>query len=183
MAYDFSELKTHIKETEEWIARELSGVRTGRATPTLLDAVKPEAYGTRTPLRELGSVSVEDARTLRIVPWDRELVKAIEKGITDANLGVGVSTDDQGLRVSFPELTSERREQLSKIAGDKTEQAKVTLRSHRTDALKALESAEKAGGMGKDEVARLKIEIQKLIDAGNESLVKTLERKEEEIAQ
>ena len=183
MAYDFSELKTHIKETEEWIARELSGVRTGRATPTLLDAVKPEAYGTRTPLRELGSVSVEDARTLRIVPWDRELVKAIEKGITDANLGVGVSTDDQGLRVSFPELTSERREQLSKIAGDKTEQAKVTLRSHRTDALKALESAEKAGGRGKDEVARLKIEIQKLIDAGNESLVKTLERKEEEIAQ
>ena len=183
MAYDFSKLKTDIKETEEWLARELSGVRTGRATPTLLDGVKPEAYGTRTALRELASVSVEDARTLRVIPWDKTLTKTIEKGITDAALGVGVSTDDQGLRVSFPELTSERRTQLSKLAGDKTEQAKVTLRSHRTDALKALETAEEAGGIGEDEVKRLKGEIQKLIDAGNDVLAKVLERKEDEIAQ
>ena len=163
MAYDFSKLKTNIKETEEWLVRELSGGRT--------------------PLRELGSVSTEDARTLRVIPWDKGLLKAIEKGITDADLGVGVSTDDQGLRVSFPELTSERRTQLSKIAGDRTEQAKVTLRSHRTDALKALEAAEEAGGMGEDEVKRLKGEIQKLIDEGNEALMKVFERKEEEIAQ
>src|SRR3989344_8497352 len=183
MVYDFTSLKNKIKETEEWLARELSCVRTGRATPTLLDAVKPEAYGTRTPLRELGSVSVEDARTLRIIPWDKTLTKAIEKGITDADLGVGVSTDDQGLRVSFPELTSERREQLTKIAGDRTEAAKVTLRSHRTDALKALEAAEKAGGMGEDEVKRLKVEIQKLVDAGNDALATILARKEGEIAQ
>ncbi|MHB8660923.1 MAG: ribosome recycling factor [Minisyncoccota bacterium] len=183
MAYDFSDLKAHIKETEEWLTRELAGVRTGRATPTLLDAVKPEAYGARTPLRELASVSVEDARTLRIIPWDRGLLKAIEKGVTDADLGVGVSTDDQGLRVSFPELTNERRTQLRKIASDKTEHAKVTLRSHRTDALKVLEAAEKDGGIGKDEVTRLKGEIQKLIDAGNDALAKVLERKQTEIAQ
>lgn len=181
--YDFSKLKTQIKETEEWLARELSGVRTGRATPSLLDSVKPEAYGTRTALRELASVSVEDARTLRIVPWDMSILKTIEKGITDADLGVGVSTDDQGLRVSFPELTSERRTQLTKIAGDRAEQAKVTLRSHRTDALKALESAEEAGGIGEDEVKRLKNEIQKLIDVGNDSLAAVLKRKEDEISQ
>ncbi|MFA6278734.1 MAG: ribosome recycling factor [Candidatus Paceibacterota bacterium] len=183
MAYDFTSLKNKIKETEEWLARELSGVRTGRATPSLLDGVKPEAYGTRTAIRELGSVSVEDARTLRIIPWDMSLVKTIEKGITDADLGVGVATDDQGLRVSFPELTSERRTQLSKIAGDRAEQAKVTLRSHRTDALHVLDAVEKEGGMGKDEVARLKSEVQKLIDAGNDSFIKMLERKETEIAQ
>ncbi len=183
MAYDFSRLKANIKETEEWLARELSGVRTGRATPTLLDSVKPEAYGARTPLRELASVSVEDARTLRIIPWDMSLLKALEKGIADADLGVGIATDDQGLRVSFPELTSERRIQLSKIAGDKTEQAKVTLRSHRTDALKALDTAEEAGGIGEDEIKRLKAEIQKLIDESNDTLLKALERKEEEIAQ
>lgn len=183
MAYDFSKLKTNIKETEEWLARELSGVRTGRATPTLLDGIKPEAYGTRTPLRELGSISTEDARTLRIIPWDKELLKVIEKGITDADLGVGVSTDDQGLRVSFPELTSERREQLTKIAGDRTEQAKVTLRGHRTEAMKALDAAEKAGGMGEDEVKRLKDEVQKFIDTSNEALGAFLKRKEEEIAQ
>ncbi len=182
MAYDFSKLKSQIKETEEWLARELSGVRTGRATPTLLDGVKPEAYGTRTPLRELGSVSVEDARTLRIIPWDKDVLKAIEKGITDADLGVGVSTDDQGLRVSFPELTSERRTQLSKIASDRTEQAKVALRSHRTDAIKEIDSLKK-DGMSEDQAKRDKEELQKLIDAGNDSLLKALKRKEEEIAQ
>jgi len=182
MAYDFSKLKAHIKETEEWLARELSGVRTGRATPTLLDAVKPEAYGTRTALRELGSVSVEDARTLRIIPWDKTVTKAIEKGITEADLGVGVSTDDQGLRVTFPDLTSERREQLSKIARDKTEHAKVTLRQHRTDAIKEIDQLKK-GGMSEDQAKRDKEELQKLIDAGNNALLKVLERKEGEIAQ
>lgn len=183
MAYDFSKLKANIKETEEWLTGELAGVRTGRATPTLLDSVKPEAYGVRTPLRELASVSVEDARTLRIIPWDKTLTKAIEKGITEADLGVGLATDSEGLRVSFPELTSERRTQLSKIASDKTEQARVTLRAHRTDALRALAAAEAPGGMGEDEMARLKAEIQKLIDAANDSLAKILEKKEAEIAQ
>jgi ribosome recycling factor len=183
MAYDFSKLKKNITETEEWLSRELSGVRTGRATPTLLDGVKPEAYGTRTPLREIAAISVEDSRTLRIIPWDKELTKAIEKGIVEADLGIGVAVDDQGLRVSFPELTSERRTQLKKIASEKTEQAKITLRSHRTDTLKELEASEKAGGMGKDEVARLKQELQKMIDAGNDALAALLVKKEQEIAQ
>jgi len=183
MAYDFSTLKEHIKETEAWLTRELSGVRTGRAAPSLLDGVRPEAYGVHTPLRELAAVSVEDSRTLRIIPWDMGLVKAIEKAVTDADLGVGVSVDDQGLRISFPELTSERRVQLSKIAGDRAEQARVALRAHRTEALKELDAAEKAGGMGKDDLARFKADIQKLIDAGNEELAEMLERKEKEIAQ
>ena len=183
MAYDFSKLKTSIKETEDWLSRELSGVRTGRATPSLLDGVKTEAYDSHMPLREVASISVEDARTLRIIPWDMTLLKKIEKGITEANLGVGIATDDQGIRVSFPELTSERRLQLSKIAGDKTEQAKTTLRSSRTDALKALDATEKEGGMGEDEIARLKAEVQKIIDAGNESIASILKKKEEEISQ
>lgn len=182
MAYDFTTLKTQIKETEEWLARELGGVRTGRATPTLLDAVKPEAYGTRTPLTQLANVSVEDARTLRVIPWDASLTKDIEKAVTEADLGVGVSVDAQGLRVSFPELTGERRTQLSKIAGDKTEQARVTLRGHRTDALKSLDEAKKEGGMGDDELKRLKDEVQKLIDAGNEKFAELQKKKEDEIA-
>lgn len=183
MAYDFSPLKAKIQETEEWLVRELSGVRTGRATPTLLDGVKAEAYGTRTPLRDIAAIAVEDARTIRIVPWDKELLKPIEKSIVEADLGVGVGSDDQGIRVSFPELTSERRVQLSKIAGDRTEQAKVTLRSHRTDAMKALDASEKEGGIGKDEVARLKTEVQKFIDMGNDTLGELLKKKEVEISQ
>lgn len=181
MAYDFSKLKAKAKETEEWLSRELSGVRTGRATPTLLDGVKAEAYGAKTPLRELAAISVEDARTLRIIPWDASITKAIEKGITDANLGIGVATDDQGLRVSFPELTAERRTQLSKIAGDKTEQARVTLRGHRGDAIKEIDKLEKEG-MGKDDAKRAKDEVQKIIDAGNEALAAALKKKEDEIA-
>ena len=182
MAYDFSALKSGIKETEDWLARELSGVRTGRAAPALLDGVKPEAYGARTPLTQLASVSIEDARTLRVIPWDNTLLKAIEKSIVSADLGVGVASDDQGLRISFPELTSERRMQLSKIASDKAEQAKVTMRTHRTNALHALDVLEKSGGVGKDEVARLRVEVQKLIDAGVDALVGMLKKKDSEIA-
>lgn len=182
MAYDFSKLDRDIKETEEWLQRELSGVRTGRASAALLDSVKPEVYGARTPLQQLGSVTVEDARTIRIIAWDKGNGKAIEKAITEADLGVSVVTDDQGLRVIFPELTAERRTMLQKLAGDKAEQAKITLRGHRAEAIKELEAAEKEGGMGKDEVFRLKEEIQKKIDAATGVLEALLKRKQEEIA-
>ena len=181
MAYDPTGLKQRIKETEEWLGRELASVRTGRATPTLLDGVKPEAYGTRTAPRELAHISSEDARTLRVLPWDTSLTRAIEKGITDADLGVGVSTDDQGLRISFPELTAERRTQLTKIAGQKTEDARTTLRSHRTDAMKEIDALEKEG-MQKDQAKRDRDEVQKLIDAGNDALAQTLKKKEVEIS-
>lgn len=183
MAYDFSKLKGQIKETEEWLVRELAGVRTGRAAPGLLDSVRAEVYGARTPLRDVASITVEDARTLRVIPWDKSVVKAIEKGVMDADLGLGISTDEAGLRVTFPELTAERRVQLSKLAGEKTEQAKVTLRSHRTDAIKEIEAAEKQGEMSEDEMKWHKAEVQKLIDAGNETLAAALKRKETEISQ
>ncbi len=182
MAYDFSKLKTQVKETEEWLQRELSGVRTGRASPALLDLVKPEAYGVRTPMTQLGSVSIEDARTLRIIPWDKEVTKNIEKAITEADLGVSVATDDMGLRVLFPELTADRRVLLTKLANEKHEHAKVTLRGHRTDALHDLEAKEKEGGMGKDELDRLKKEVQKMIDEATAVLEALAKKKGEEIA-
>jgi ribosome recycling factor len=181
MANDFKTLKDGIKETEEWLTRELGGVRTGRAAPTLLDAVKPEIYGTRTPIQNVASVTIEDARTLRIVPWDKSVVKSIEKGITDADLGVSVAVDDMGLRIIFPELTQERRQQLAKLAGEKSEHAKVTLRGLRNEAIKELEAEEKEGGMSKDELFRLKEELQKLVDAANLSLENIAKKKQEEI--
>jgi ribosome recycling factor len=181
--YDFSKLKAAIKEGEEYLSRELSGVRTGRATPTLLDSVKPEAYGTRTPLTQLANISTEDARTLRVIPWDKSLAKDIERAIVEADLGVGTAVDDAGLRVTFPELTGERRAQLTRLTGEKLEAAKVSLRSHRTDAIKEIEKQEKEGGMGKDEAKRLKDEVQKMIDASTEALVALAKKKEAEIAQ
>ncbi|MEK7080064.1 MAG: ribosome recycling factor [Patescibacteria group bacterium] len=181
MAYDFKPFDAQVKETEEWLVRELSTIRTGRATPIILDGVKPEVYGARTPLMQVASVTIEDARTLRIVPWDKSIMKNIEKAIVDADLGVGVGTDDQGLRISFPELTADRRTMLGKIAGEKTEQARVTLRGHRADVLKALDSAEKEGGMSQDELKRYKDEVQKKIDAGVAALEELLDKKKKEI--
>lgn len=183
MAYDFTKLKAQIKETEEWLQRELAGVRTGRAAPALLDSVRVDAYGARTPLSQIASVTVEDARTIRISPWDKSLSKPLEKALNDADLGVSVVVDDSGIRVVFPELTADRRTLLSKLANEKTEQAKVTLRGHRADAIREIDVAEKEGGMGKDDVARLKEEVQKYIDAGVVSLEAGAKRKQEEIAQ
>lgn len=183
MAYDFSGLDKNIEEAKEWLSREFSTIRTGRASAALLDGIKPEAYGTRSPLRDLAGISIEDARTIRIAPWDKSLGKAIEKAITEADLGVSVVTDDTGLRVIFPELSAERRTMLGKLAGDKMEQARVTLRGHRTDAIKGIEAAEKGGGMGEDEVKRLKEEVQKKIDAAGTVFESQLAKKHEEIAQ
>lgn len=182
MAYDFSKLKEHIKETEEWLQRELAGIRTGRATPALLDSVRAETYGARTPIAQLASITVEDARTIRIVPWDKTVSKPVEKAITEADLGISVMIDDVGLRVVFPELTAERRTLLQKLAGERLETARITLRGHRTDALKELESAEKAGGMGKDELGRLKEEVQKHIDSGMSELETLAKKKQEDIS-
>jgi len=183
MAYDFSALTKGIKETEEYFANELSNIRTGRATPALLDNIKPEVYGARTPIREVASVSVEDARTLRVVAWDKTLSKAIEKSVIDANLGVSVSVDDQGVRVTFPDLTTERRELLNKIVGDKLEKAKVSIRNHRNDFIHKLEADEKNGDISKDDLFRLREEVQKIINAGIESAEASASRKRDEIAQ
>lgn len=179
--YDFNKFKTKSKETEEWLRRELSSIRTGRAAPVLLDAVKVESYGSLAPISQIGSVSIEDPRTLRIVPWDMSQAKAVEKAIVLANLGVSVSVDDKGLRVIFPELTSERREQFVKVAKEKLEQSKITLRGHREDVLKDIQAKEKAGGIGKDDVNRFKTELQKLVDATNKVLEEMFAKKEKEV--
>ena len=183
MAYDFSKLTNNIKEAEEWLVRELATVRTGRATPAILDSVRVDVYGSRSPISSVASVTIEDARTLTISPWDKTVTKSIEKAINDADLGVSVSVGVSGMRVSFPELTAERRTLLAKVANEKLEQAKVTLRGHRAEAIKDVDAAEKEGGMGKDEAQRLKDEVQKKIDASTETLEAMAKRKQEEIAQ
>ncbi len=182
MAYDFRPFETEIKETEDWLARELSGIRTGRATPAILDGIRVDSYGARTPLTQLGSVMIEDARTLRVVLWDKSLNKSAESAILQADLGMSVLTDDQGLRVLFPDLTSERRTMLSKLANDKVEQAKITLRGHRTETMKFIDASEKEGGVGQDEIKRIKDEIQKRVEGATASLEAAGKKKLEEIA-
>jgi ribosome recycling factor len=156
-------------------------IRTGRATPTLLDNVKVESYGSMVNLNQVGSMATEDARTLRISVWDASQMKAVEKAIIAANLGVAVAVDDKGIRVSFPELTSERRTSLIKIAKEKLELGRISLRKLRDETWEDIQKKEKAGGMGEDEKFRFKAEMEKLIQDGNKTLDDLAERKEKEI--
>ena len=181
MAYDFTKFKKDGKETEEWLKKEFNGLRTGRATPAVLDVVKVESYGAMMEISQLANIATEDARSIRIVPWDMSQAKAIEKAILVSNIGLSVVVDDKGLRVMFPELTSERRVQITKIAKDKLEEAKKTLRGHRDSVMKDLQTKEKDGSLSKDEAFRYKGEAQKVVDEVQKKLEEIYQKKEQEI--
>ncbi|HET8581029.1 MAG TPA: ribosome recycling factor [Candidatus Paceibacterota bacterium] len=181
MAYDFSPFDTKARETREWLAREYQGLRTGRANPALLDGVSVSAYGSVTPLRQLGSITVEDARTLRVAPWDASLVKEVEKAVTNADLGVGISSDATGVRVSFPELTSERRTEFVRLAKQKLEEARTAVKQAREDVWEDIQNQEKAGEMTEDDRYYFKDELQKKVDAIHGELESLFMAKEAEI--
>lgn len=181
MAYDFSKFKKSITTGDEWLKKEFSGIRTGQATPTILDSVKVDSYGAVVPVSQVGSITTEGARTLRITPWDMSQAKEVEKAITIANLGLSVVVDDKGLRVNFPELTEERRKEIVKLAKERLEEGKKRIRIARDEIMKDLQAKEKDGGMGKDEVFRLQKEIQKMVDEANKKLDELYAKKEKEI--
>jgi ribosome recycling factor len=179
--YDFKPFEKKIKEIEERLGRELGGVRTGRAGPAILDGIQVESYGTRMPISQVANISVEDARTLRIAPWDMSAAKEIEKAITMANLGLSVGMDEKGVRVFFPELTAERRTQLLKLAKEKVEEIRTSLRSARDEVWSTIQKLEKEGKMPEDDKFRAKEDMQKRVDAANKQFDEALARKEKEM--
>jgi len=181
MTYDFSSFKQKTKGTEEWLIKELGGVRTGRATVSFLDGVKVDSYGSTMHLSGVASLNTEDPRTIRITPWDRSQTQAIEKAINLADLGVAVSVDDKGLRVIFPELTGERRQQLAKIAKQKLEESKVALRRERGEISDDLNKKKKDGEMSEDEMTRSKLEMEKIVKECEARLEEHFAKKESEI--
>jgi len=181
MAYDFKPFEKRIKDIEEKAAKELAGVRTGRATPAILDGVLVESYGTRVPIMQVASVVSEDARTLRVTPYDMSQTKELEKAITAANLGLSVGADEKGVRVGFPELTSERRAGMLKLAKEKLEEVRASLRGARDEVWSDIQKQEKDKRISEDEKFRYKDEMQKRVDASNKKLEEMLERKEKEI--
>ena len=181
MTYNFKPFEKRIVEITEHLSRELSGIRTGRATPTILDGIQVESYGTRVNLNQVANVSVEDARTLRVSPYDASQAKEIEKAITLANLGLSVGGDEKGVRVFFPELTGERRLGLIKIAKEKVEECRTTLRKERDEVWSDIQKQEKDGDMSEDDKFRSKEDMQKRVDAANAQFEEALERKEKEI--
>lgn len=183
MIFNITDFDTRGVEVIHWLEKEFSSIRTGQATPMLLDLVMVESYGAKVPLQQVGTVSVEDAKTLRISIWDQSVVKEVERAITEADLGVSVAIDDSGLRVIFPDLTSERRDQLLKVAKVKSEEARVSLRGARDESVKFIEGQQKSGDMTEDEKFTAKDEIQKGIDTFNKTVEEMYGRKETEINQ
>ncbi len=183
MAYNFNPFKEGVKGVEEWLKKELSTVRTGRANLSILDGVNVEAYGTYMPINQVANLSMEDVRVVRISPWDASVTKDVEKAIVASDLGLSVTVDDKGLRVIFPELTGERRIALVKLTKQKLEDAKITLRGEREKTLKDIEAKEKAGEMSEDEKFRMKNELQKMIDDCTRSLESLFDKKEKEISE
>ncbi len=181
MAYDLKKFDGRVGDIDTWLLREFSGIRTGRATPALLDLVHVEAYGSRMAMNQVGSVMVEDPRTLRVSVWDTSLVRDVEKAIQNSDLGVSVVTDGTGMRVIFPTLTSERRVQLLKIAKAKLEEARVSIRGARDEAMKEIDALQKAGDMSDDERFSAKEELQRRVEKCNISLESHYDQKEKEI--
>jgi ribosome recycling factor len=181
MAYDFSGFKKASEGAIDWLKKEYTGIRTGRATPSILDVVHAEAYGSKVPISQVATVTVEGPKSLRITPWDKSVSASIDRAIRESNLGVSVSMDDQGLRVSFPELTSDRRTMLVKVAKEKYEEARITLRNEREKVLNDIDREEKEGRVSEDEKFRLKNELQKLVDETNRRLEEIQTKKEKEI--
>jgi ribosome recycling factor len=183
MSYDFSSFKKKLEGVEDWLTTEYAGVRTGRATPAILDNVYLDSYGTRTPLKHVASISIEDARTIRVAPWDKGQIKGIEKAIGEANLGLSASSDTMGVRVFFPELTSERRIALVKVTREKLEHARVSVRAERDEVWSEIQTLEKEGEIPEDDKFRLKEDMQKFVDQANAKLEEMAERKEREISE
>lgn len=182
MAYDFKQLDTKLAAAKEWLSREYKGLRTGRATPVILDSVKVSAYGSMMPLNQTATVGIEDARTLRVQPYDASIAKDIEKGILAADLGLGVVSDGTVIRVSFPDLTTERRQELIKVAKAKMEEARATVRVARDECWKDIQEKEKNGEMSEDDKFRSKEEMQKRVDDANGALETVFESKEKEMS-
>lgn len=177
----FNEFKKATDATLEWLKKEYAGIRTGRAMPAILDGISVSAYGSPMPINQLATVSVEDPKTLRVVPWDKAVAKEIDRAIRESNLGLSVSLDAEGLRISFPELTSDRRTMFIKAAKEKLEEARIRIRTEREKVLNDLDRQEKEGSLSKDDKFRLKNELQKLVDGANEKLEDLAGKKEKEI--
>ena len=181
MTYTFFRLKNELEKIEEWLRKEYSQIRTGQASPIILDGLQIDSYGSQVPIKNIASIIIEDPKTLRISPWDKQQVKNIEKAITVSNLGLSVSVDNLGIRVIFPQLTTETRTNLIKILKDKLEEARVSVRRERDQAWGDIQQKEKNKEIVEDDKFSFKKELQEEIDLMNKKLEETFKKKESDI--
>ncbi len=184
MANDIiSAAETNMKKTLDVVKRELASIRTGRATPDLLNKVMVNYYGTPTPVNQMANISVPEARLLLIQPWDKSTLPEIEKAILKSDLGLSPSSDGSVIRLAIPQLTEERRKELVKLAKKKSEEGRVAIRNIRREANDSLKNKEKKGELREDELQRFLEEVQKLTDNYIKEIEQLTAKKEQEIMQ
>jgi ribosome recycling factor len=179
--YDLNEIKRRMHGATQVLKQELGGLRTGRASASLLEPVQVEAYGTHMPLNQLATVSVPEPRLLSVQVWDRSMVHAVEKAIINSNHGLSPSTEGQVLRLRIPELNQDRRKEMVKVAHKYAEAARVAVRHVRRDALDLLKKLEKDGKVSEDDHVRMAAEVQKATDQTISEVDQSLASKEKEI--
>ena len=180
-AYNKADLERRMTGAVEALKHDLAGLRTGRASTSLLDPVTVEVYGSHMPLTQVATVSTPESRMLAVQVWDRQNVGVVDKAIRSAGLGLNPIVDGQNLRIPIPDLTEERRKELAKLAGQYAEKAKIAVRNVRRDGMDALKTDEKKGEIAEDERKRREAEVQKLTDATIVDLDGATATKEKEI--
>jgi ribosome recycling factor len=170
-----------MRRTVEATNTEFASVRTGRASPVLLDRIVVDYYGAPTPLKQLATISAPEARLLSVQPYDKSSIKAIEKAINESDLGLNPSNDGNVVRLSVPELTEERRLELVKVARHIAEEGRVAIRNVRRDVMHDLRELKEAGETGSDDEHRAEVELQRLTDSNIAELDALLKGKEDEI--
>jgi ribosome recycling factor len=180
---DLSDIERRMDGALEALGREFAGLRTGRASTALLEPVNVDAYDSQMPMNQVGTISVPEPRLLTVQVWDQSLVKAVERAIMESNLGLNPQTEGNLIRIPIPDLSEERRVELSKVAGQYAEQARVAVRNVRRDGMDRLKKMEKAGDLSQDDQHLYADEIQSMTDAHVKEIDTALETKEQEIMQ
>ena len=178
---DLADLKRRMEGAFSSLQHDFSGLRTGRASATMLDSITVDAYGSKMPMNQLGNVNVPEPRLLTVQVWDASMTAAVEKAIRDSDLGLNPAAEGQVIRVPVPELSEERRKDLVKVAGKYAENARIAVRNVRRDGMEALKKAEKDGEISEDEQRREGEEIQKITDATVKQIDELLAEKEKDI--
>jgi len=181
MSYNFSSLHEELNQTSDWLRKEYVQISTGRANPALLDSIQVESYGSHQPIKNIAAITIEESRTLRIAPWDKSQIKAIEKAILESGLPFSVASDSEGLRASIPQLTEENKKTIVKLLKEKLEDARVRARQTRQKFEKDIESKEKAGDFSEDDKFNYKETLQKEIDKTNMLLEEIFTKKEKDL--
>ncbi len=176
-----AECERKMARTVDVLQQDLAGIRTGRATPSLLDKVQVEAWGSSQPITSVATINVPEPRLLVIQPWDKSLIGAIEKAIQKSELGLNPNNDGTVIRLALPQLNEQRRQELAKQVRKRAEEAKVAARNLRRDADNELKKLEKAGTLSQDELRRSTERVQKLTDQTIKQVDEAADRKEREV--